>query len=97
MAWKAGLVSGPRTNKPMKITVRLFARARDLAGSDRAEIEVSEPATVGELRAALAAQKPALAPLVPQLFVALNNDYAEDDATIRATDEVACFPPVSGG
>lgn len=81
----------------MKIAVKLFARARDIAGADRVEVETAEPATVGALRAGLRVACPGLAPLVPHLLMAVNAEYAGDATVIRATDEVACFPPVSGG
>jgi molybdopterin converting factor small subunit len=53
--------------------------------------------TVGEFRDKLVAEYQALSPLISHLFVAVNGDYAADSAVIRRTDEVACFPPVSGG
>ena len=75
------------------MTVHLFAAARDLAG---AVVHV-EARTVGELRAALASQYPALAALLPRCAVAVNLAYAEDAQTLVSTDEVAVLPPVSGG
>jgi sulfur-carrier protein len=81
----------------MSIELQLFARARDLAGRERVELELSDGATVAELRVALAAAVPALAPLVPHLHVAVDREYATDAVSIPAGAEVACFPPVSGG
>ena len=81
----------------MKVNVRLFARARDLAGSERVAIELRDAATVADLKAALAERYPALRPLLPNLHVAIGTDYAENGARIPAGAEVACFPPVSGG
>ena len=81
----------------MNVEVKLFARARDLAGADRLQVELPDSARVAELRAALAELVPALRPLVPNLLVALGTDYADDSMSIRPGMEVACFPPVSGG
>lgn len=53
--------------------------------------------TVAEFRQRLANDYPTIAPIVAHLFVAINGDYADDQALIHGTDEVACFPPVSGG
>lgn len=81
----------------MKIAVKFFARARDLAGAETLTVDIPEGGTVALLRRALSAVCPALAPLTPHLLVAVNAQYAGDAATIRPGDEVACFPPVSGG
>lgn len=81
----------------MKISVRLFARARDLAGSPVVELELRDGATVADLRAALLESRPQLQPLAASLLVAVNSEYASDATVIERTAEVACFPPVSGG
>lgn len=81
----------------MKIAVKLFARARDLAGAETLMIDIPEAGTVGSLRGALKEACPALASLSSHLFVAINAQYAGDAATIGPSDEVVCFPPVSGG
>lgn len=79
------------------LTVKLFARARDLAGSPIVELPWSDGETVATLKQRLTEQCPDLKPLVPRLLVAVNNNYAADDSVLKTTDEVACFPPVSGG
>lgn len=81
----------------MKLNVKLFARARDLAGSGSIEVELLESSTVGDLRKALAGQFPRLAPIVPSLLVAIGTEYATDGTVLNDTTDVACFPPVSGG
>jgi molybdopterin converting factor subunit 1 len=77
------------------MTVMLFAAARDAAGADSLAIP-DNPATVGELRRALAAI-PALAALLPRCAIAVNLDYATDDTAIPLGAEVALLPPVGGG
>ena len=80
------------------LVVRLFARARDLAGgADSLSLRPPLPATVGELRARLASECPALAPLLERSAVAVNQEFAEDSQELHAGDEVALIPPVSGG
>ena len=81
----------------MTVRVRLFARARDLAGAERVRVELPESARVSDLRAALAEQVPGLQPLVGSLLVAIGTDYADDAAAVTPNAEIACFPPVSGG
>lgn len=81
----------------MTINVRLFARARDLAGQPAVEIDLPAGSTVAQLREALAARIPALRPILPQLLVAQDNEYATDETPLSSGAELACFPPVSGG
>jgi sulfur-carrier protein len=79
------------------LSVKLFAKARDLAGSPNVELPWSDDQTVATLKLRLAEQFPDIKPLVPRLLVAVNNNYAADDCVVKTSDEVACFPPVSGG
>ena len=81
----------------MNIQVRLFASLKDKAGQPYIQVGLPEPATVQQLRAAIAADYPQLAPALPTALVAVNKAYASDETPIQATDEVAIFPPVSGG
>lgn len=81
----------------MKLNVKLFARARDLAGADKVELELEEGARVADLRRGLAGRLPQLDHLVPHLLVAIDNRYADDSEQLAGGSEVACFPPVSGG
>lgn len=81
----------------MKVPVKLFARARDLAGATQVDLELPEQTRVGDLKQALAQRFPALIPLLPALLVAVGTEYADDGACLQPGAEVACFPPVSGG
>ena len=79
------------------VTIRLFARARDLAGADFVAVEVPNGATVTEVRSRLAARVPALESFLPRCAVAVNEEFAEDDAIVPRDADVALLPPVSGG
>ena len=81
----------------MTIQIQLFARARDLAGSDCIQLDLEPPVAVSELRSRLLEEYPALHPLAASLLVAVNNEYARDESVIPEGAELACFPPVSGG
>jgi molybdopterin converting factor subunit 1 len=81
----------------MKLTIQMFAVARDLAGAASVEVEVPEGATVGDVRAALIARVPGLAAMQKHLMFAVNADYAQDTTFVPMGAEVACIPPVSGG
>lgn len=81
----------------MEVRVRLFASLKDRAGREHVTVQVDEPLTVDGLREALAAEYPALAPALPTALVAVNQDFAFPQTPVQAADEVALFPPVSGG
>lgn len=81
----------------MIVPVRLFARARDLAGADAVRIELPDGATVADLRRRLSTDYPALAGLLERSAIAVENDFAEDSRVLPANTEAALLPPVSGG
>ena len=80
----------------MPVVVLYFAGARDAAGTAR-EALADVPATVGELRRALAAARPALARVLARSRIAVDQEFAEDDTPLRDGAEVAVVPPVAGG
>ena len=81
----------------MIITVRLFARAKDLAGAEAVTVELPSGATVGDLRHRLAAAYPNLANLLEHSALAVNDGFADTSLTLQPEAEVALLPPVSGG
>lgn len=81
----------------MKTVVKLFARARDLAGAPTLELELPEAATAADLRTFLGEQVPALQPLLASLLIAVGNDYAAPTTPVAGRTDLAVFPPVSGG
>jgi molybdopterin converting factor subunit 1 len=82
---------------PLRLTVLLFAAARDLAGADSLAVDLLPGSRIADLRAVLADRVPALAVLLAKSAVAVNHDFAEDDRVLNEGDEVAVIPPVSGG
>ena len=81
----------------MRWSVRLFARARDLAGSASVAVDLPEGATVADLRRGLAGAYPALAGLLERSALAVNDEFADDSLTLPLRAEIALLPPVSGG
>lgn len=81
----------------MQLSVKLFARAKDLAGAGQVMLELPAPATVADVRVALTRVYPLLAPLASSLLIAVGTDYAGDQQVVTSDSDVACFPPVSGG
>ena len=76
----------------MVVRVRLFAQLRERAGTGALELELPEGARVRDALTALAS----LADGLP-LVMAVNREYASEDAPLSADDELALIPPVSGG
>ena len=81
----------------MMISVRLFARARDLAGGDVLPVELQDGATVADLRIAIRKECPALEGLLARSRLAVGTDFAEDETRLTQGVQVALIPPVSGG
>jgi molybdopterin synthase catalytic subunit len=76
----------------MEVTVRLFAMLRERAGTGEVTVELPEGARVRDALAALGG----LAEGLP-LVMAVNREYAGEDAPLDPGDELALIPPVSGG
>ena len=81
----------------MTVTLLYFSTLRTRTGSARETLELTEPISVARLRQILAERHPALAEALPSSVVAVNHDFAFDETTLADGDEVALFPPVSGG
>jgi molybdopterin synthase sulfur carrier subunit len=81
----------------MRVTVRLFARLRDITGSGELTREAPAGANVGALWAGLVADYPELSAYERSISCAVNADYSRFTASVADGDEVAFLPPVSGG
>jgi molybdopterin converting factor subunit 1 len=87
----------------MRLTVLLFAGVRQRAGRAELGVELdppppgtSQPATVADLRRAIAAQHPELGS-IDHCRVAIDQEFVSDDRPVPAGAEIALIPPVSGG
>ena len=81
----------------MRVTVRLFARLRDIAGAAELAREVVPGATIGAVWRELTREFPDFAGYERSISSAINADYARMDHEVRDGDEIAFLPPVSGG
>ncbi len=76
----------------MQIQVRFFASLREQVGSDGRALEMAAPLTVSEVWNAVTDMAPPA-----NLLCARNREYVGWDETVADGDEVAFFPPVTGG
>ena len=82
----------------MELDIRLFATLKDRAGRERIHVSLPDgPLTTADVLAAVAADYPTLAPALRSALVAVNRAFAGPETPVVAGDEVALFPPVSGG
>lgn len=77
----------------MTIQVRFFASLRESLGRDGADIALPAGARIADVWCAATGA----ATLPAGILCAVNHDYAAPDAAVRDGDEVAFFPPVTGG
>jgi len=85
------------SNEAMNIEVLLFARLRELVGQDRVVVQRQELSTVRDVWDGLCAQHPQVDGFGKSLLISVNQEFAGWDTTVREGDELAFFPPVSGG
>jgi len=81
----------------MRVTVRLFARLRDIAGAAELARDVDAGATARTVWQQLVDDFPALGDYERSISTAVNADYARMDHRVADGDEIAFLPPVSGG
>lgn len=83
--------------RTISVTVRFLGPAADVVGHAEAVYGLCEPATLGALMELVCARYPKLAERAGAVRFAVNAEYAEPSQPLRAGDEVAVIPPVSGG
>lgn len=77
----------------MSITVRYFASLKESLGRDQDILPATQASTVREAwQQAVPGRNPP-----DRLLSAVNLEYVDFDAPVRDGDEVAFFPPVTGG
>jgi len=80
------------------ITVIYFAWVRELTGIDSEAIALpGEGVTGAQLLARLCETYPGLKDRADRLHIAINQEHADPQTLLKPGDEVAFFPPVTGG
>ena len=81
----------------INVRVLFFGGAKDVTGASELEISLPSPATLKEASEVLFERFPELRKFGRSLLFAVNQEYAKADTDIKNDDELAVFPPVSGG
>jgi molybdopterin synthase catalytic subunit len=81
----------------MQVRLLFFATLKDIVGAGQVPFELPAGATINDLLLRLEAKYPRFKDYRPVLLTAINEDYVSRDTRINEGDEVAIFPPVSGG
>lgn len=81
----------------MKVRVKLFAAAKDLACRDELEIDLPAGATIADARHAVVTAVPALERIVPHSLWAVGAEYVPNNTPLTEQSKIALIPPVSGG
>ncbi len=81
----------------MIVKVLFFARLREKMGINSIDFMLDQPVTLAQFHILLAAQYPSFAELPQPIVVAINQNFAQPDQLVSVDDEVAFFPPVTGG
>ena len=79
------------------VRILFFGGARDATSASEVDLHVPATATVKVVFEKLTARFPELERFGRSLLFAVNREYAAPDVRLKANDELAIFPPVSGG
>lgn len=81
------------------VTVRLFARLKDLAKRETLTLSVNQPVSLKQFIETLSPSLPEVMSLVKakRVLIAVNQEVATEETVIRDGDEIALMPPFSGG
>jgi molybdopterin synthase sulfur carrier subunit len=81
----------------MRIKLRLFSIAKDLAGFEEKDIALDSGATPEHVLEILSEHNKTFERWKTSLRFAVNYEYVSNDHPLNDGDEVAVIPPVSGG
>lgn len=79
------------------VKLRFFAALKDIIGESEMSLEIARRTSVRKIFGQLTSRFPDLKKYERVLLVAVNEEYGSFDTDVSPGDEVAFFPPVSGG
>jgi MoaE-MoaD fusion protein len=81
----------------MQVRLLFFATLKDIVGARQMQLEVPGGATIADVLTHLESSFPRIKDYRPVVLTAINEEYVDQNAQVEEGDEVAIFPPVSGG
>ena len=81
----------------MSIRVLFFASLADIAGTRETTVDAAAVTDLASVFDKFAREFPSLEKYRSSILFALNSEFARPGSPVREGDEVAFFPPVSGG
>jgi molybdopterin converting factor subunit 1 len=81
----------------MSIRVLFFASLADISGMREVRLDAAGFKDVGSVFETFAREFPALEAYRASVLSAVNSEFAQPESPVRDGDEIAFFPPVSGG
>jgi len=81
------------------VSIRFFAGYREKIKKDQLEVALESDVTLGEFIKMLSSRYPELEDIFhgKSVSIAVNHELASSDHVLKNDDEIAVFPPVSGG
>ena len=87
----------PPVSQTIRVKVLFFGRLKELTGHAEDSFEFADGTTIEQLFAVYSSRHPELAKYRSSVVASRNQEFAAWDTSLRAGDEVAFLPPVSGG
>jgi molybdopterin synthase catalytic subunit len=81
----------------MQVRILFFATLKDIVGAKEIHVDVPAGARVADVLTHLEESYPRIRDYRPVVLTALNEEYVAQSTHVREGDELAIFPPVSGG
>lgn len=81
------------------VDLLFFGQLKERLKCSKLSVAITQPLTITELKLQLVSEHPSWQPWLAdrQLLAALNQTMASADEVVKAGDELALFPPVTGG
>jgi len=81
----------------MQVRLLFFATLKDIVGARQMQLDIPVGATIADVLTQLESSFPRIKDYRPVVLTAINEEYVDQSTRVEDGDEVAIFPPVSGG